>query len=471
MSSSDRVRQVSLLPEPKGPPVELVAARGRPRMMPLPGGDLGASRDTGDEPPPSRILVKAEGACPISIDPDRAAAGSIGDFYESVIFACADRAAMLARHRDERPLRGRARAEERLFAQIEAIVASGPGMVRDLEAYWRARRDDEEGYRIWPVVFTLASLEGPMPLCAVEKVVEGLPPEAIDKALCAADALIVAPNPHWMALGLDLASSPYPLARVVGIELLSRRRAFSPDQAVERLLGPSPAVIAAALRALARHPEGQTASARVEACLASVDPSIAGEAARALTLWGSREPYLALKQGGPLGRVIEPVDQIEIVVMAGSIDDVALVQSILGRTKISPAVLRAVGRLGSAGTWSFLLHYLADGVLAQAAKEAIASVFGDLVAGKEAKSPAAWREAISRQDLDPAVRLRRGKPWSAATVVSECRSGDLGRMEIDRRLDEIRARTGRFSAIDTGALAIDLSPALDDLGRAHGGTG
>lgn len=476
MTSPDRLRQINFLPEPKGPPGIPTAQRGRPALMPLPGGDLGAAREIDEAPPPSRTLARpesTEGAVSpgaVSVDPSRADPAPIADFYATIVSACADRIAMLARHRDERPLQNRTRAEERLLAQIDAVLACGPGAIRDLEAYWHARRDDEEPYRIWPIVFTLASLEGSKPLLAIERVIESLPREALDKALCAADCIAASPHPHWMPLGLDLLASPHPLARVVGIEVLSRRQAFSPEQADEHLQDASPHVIAAAIRALARHPDAGLPSPRIAACLTSADPTIAAAAARALTLWGSREPCQALRSGAAIGRVLTPLAQIEILALAGSLDDVPLVQSILGRARVSPEVLRAVGRLGSAGTWSFLLHYLADSDLARAAQDALETVFGDLVpGGKEGRIPAVWREAIAQRGLDPAVRYRRGLPWSLATVASECQSGALPRAEIDRRVDELRARASRFHAIDTGAFWPDLAPALQDFARAHGG--
>lgn len=476
MTSPDRLRQITFLPELKGPPSVPIAQRGRPALMPLPGGDLGAAREIDEVPPTSRLLTKQE-PIDVAIEPDavsidaaRAAPAPIAEFYKSVVFACADRIAMLARRRDERPLHDRPRAEERLLAQIDAILACGPGAIRDLEAYWHARRDDEEPYRIWPIVFTLASLDGPSALLAIEHVIESLPLDALGRASCAADCIAASPHPHWMPLALDLLASPHPLARVVGIEVLSRRQSFSPGQADEHLEDPSPVVIAAAIRALARHPDAALPSPLITACLASNDPAIAAEAARALTLLGSREPYQALRTGGALGRVLAPLEQIEIVALAGSLDDVPLVQSILGRARVTPAILRAIGRLGSAGTWSFLVHYLADSDLARVAQEALETVFGELVpGGKEGRVPAAWREAIAQKDLDPATRYRRGLPWSPATVVTECQSGALPRTEVDRRVDELRARTSRFHTLNTEVFWPDLEPSLVGLARVHGG--
>ena len=478
MTSPDRLRQVTFLPEPKAPPGPSTAQWGRPVLRPLPGGDLGAAREILDHEaaPPSRTLARQDSAKAsispgaVSVDPARAEPAPIADFYASIVSACADRIAMLARHRDQRPLGSRPRAEERLLAQIDAILACGPGAIRDLEAYWHARRDDEEPYRIWPIVFTLACLDGPKPLLAIERVIESLPEGALDKALCAADAIVASPHPHWMPLALDLLASPYPLARVVGVEVLSRRQSFSIEQADENLHDSSAEVIAAAIRALARHPDARLPSPRITACLASSDPTLAAEAARAITLRGSQDPCQALRAGAALGRVLTPVAQIEIVALIGSLDDVPLVQSILGRARVTPEILRAIGRLGSAGTWSFLLHYLADSDLARAAQEALETVFGELVpGGKEGRVPATWREAIARKGLDPATRYRRGLPWAAATVAAECQSGALARVEIDRRVDELRARTARFHALDTSAFWPDLAPALDDLARAHGG--
>src|SRR6185437_11540940 len=232
-------------PAPRPPGAALApAAEGAPSPAPLPSPI--------DDPAALDALLGARpaNAPPVSIDARRAAPVAIAAFHAGVVADCLERAAMLARHRDERPLRERPRAEARLLAQIDAIAAAGASP-DDLVAFWEDEGADDP-WMIWPVAFALGSFEGRAPLLAAADLLERLPDDAGEAAALAAEALVLAPHPHLPALARDLLRSRRPLARATSVEVLSRRGLLDPERALALLDDASPCVVSAALRALAR---------------------------------------------------------------------------------------------------------------------------------------------------------------------------------------------------------------------------
>ena len=79
------------------------------------------------------------------------------ELHAEVVAACADNVAMLARHRDERPLWERGENEEALLANVDAVGASGGDCVRLLVEWWRAAEDP---WKAWTATFALGCFEG-----------------------------------------------------------------------------------------------------------------------------------------------------------------------------------------------------------------------------------------------------------------------------------------------------------------------
>jgi hypothetical protein len=381
----------------------------------------------------------------VAIDPERADPVPIGDHYASVMADCLARMAMLARHRDERPLREREGIEARLQAQVDAIVEARAS-VADMLAFWNDEAEDDPSVT-WAVVFTLGSIEGRTSLGGTRELVHAFPEDADLHALLAADALSAAPHPDRAELADDLLRSAHPLARAVAVELQSRLGLLGMEAALGVLDDAHPAPKAAALRALARLPELDAALPRVRACLGLDDPSVAWEAARALTLAGQRDAYLDVRDGGPLAARLGS-KAVEILVLDGALDDVATMQRLVRRVPLSAEVLSAVARFGHPAAWAFLVHGLDRPELADDAHRALVTLFGPLVTGEHEHDPAAWREALRRTEIPEGTRWRRGQPWSAQVVLAECASGELSRREIELRQDELRARTGRPASAD-----------------------
>jgi hypothetical protein len=471
MEQADR-RELERVPEPSADAATHMAMTGSPRTVrpamrapgaeqaPLAEGDPAADATASliDDPGALDILLGAKArpanAPPVSIDARRAAPMAVAAFHAGVVADCLERAAMLARHRDERPLRERPRAEARLLAQIDAIAAAGASP-EDLVRWWEEQGADDP-WMIWPVAFALGSFEGRAPLLAAADLLDALPGDAAESACLAAEALVLAPHPHLAALASNVLRSPHPLARATGVDVLSRRGLLDPERALALINDASPRVTAAALRAFARGFGGRDQDSplprAVAVLVAHPDPEVCWEAARAITVHRHRDAYLEVRDGGRLAQAL-CARALEILVWAGELSDLGAMEAIVRRLPASPDVLDAVARFGHAGSWAYLVHYLGDEGLAGAASAALVTVFGPRVPPAEAKLPAAWRNALTAADLSPSVRYRHGVPWSLEGAAAELAGGDLTRRQIEPRLDELRTR-GVAGPLDLGAWSL-----------------
>jgi len=96
--------------------------------------------------------------------------------------------------------------------------------------------------------------------------------------------------------------------------------------------------------------------------------------------------------------------------MAGQANDIVRLEAIVASSPVSPELLDAIGRFGNPLAWSFLLHFLADRELGDAAGLTLFTLFRPLVPPESTRNPSAWRDALSERDLDPTMRYRRGEP-------------------------------------------------------------
>lgn len=194
-------------------------------------------------------------------------------------------------------------------------------------------------------------------------------------------------------------------------------------------------------------------------CTHAEDAGAAWEAARALTLAGVREPYFEVQGGGSLAAALG-ARAVELLVMAGQDTDIDAFEALIADVPMTPGLLSAVARFGNVTAWSFLAHHLADADLVGPAVSALRTLFGDLVSGAEETSFSAWRRAIGEQDFNPTLRYRAGKPWRPSIVLEECMPGALSRIEVERRVDELAARTGVSASVDLGLWQPDARAAL-----------
>ena len=327
--------------------------------------------------------------------------------------------------------------------------------------------DASNPWKAWAAVFLLGSLGADASHDAIRAALERLPDDDEDHWSAAAEALALVVPPDVLAPGEALRSSASPAARAVGLDLLARRDALSADALRGHLLGQDAAVLAAAARAAVRTRTVRALAPELVACLASPSAAVAWEAARALTLAGMQDPYLDIRAGGRLASMLG-ARGVEILIMAGEDADLGAIETLLATTPMTAPLLSAVARFGSVNTWSFLLHYLTEPELADAAVQALRMLFGDLVPEAEAASYAAWKQAIVEAGFNPTLRYYGGKPWHPSTVLTECASGSLNRVDLEKRIDEVAARTGAEPVVDFAGWELDMRGAVAAFSKDAG---
>lgn len=394
--------------------------------------------EDGGEPSPEEQAPRRVAEGPVRLDRTRYAVLDRAAYYRRVAIDCLERARILAQDRDERPLREKAALEARLLAQVDAFLCTGTAGITPLRE-WHAGSDSP--WATWAAVFILSCIEGREPLELVRDIVEGLPHGARTSARLGAEAFAASANPQAVPVGRALLDSKNPAARGCAIELLSLRRVIGAGDLIAWLAAPEPVVQAAAVRALCRLPEVRAMPPQGEALLASDDPEVAWETARALTLWGDTRPLEAVRADAPL-RDRLGARAIEIVVMAGTLGDAPVVEEITRAHPTTPELLDAVARFGHAGTWEFLAHHLADPDLGHAAGAALRTLFGDGVPEDDELDGEAWKAAVARRGLDSRERYRQGKTWTPDVAAQEADSDKHSRVLSERRHDELRARAG-----------------------------
>lgn len=389
---------------------------------------------------PPRVRLAEAGGEPLSI----------ARFYAEIVDACTETIASLARDRALRPARERPATEARLLEQLDAILVTGPGCIDDLFRAFHRSLESKDPWRTWAPVFALGCIDGDESLRAIAAAIAGLPLDARARGRMAAEALSVAPHPELPRLATALSTSPHSLARAIGVELRSRRSTLGPDAITAYLEDPSAPVVEAALRALGRLDQPEPALVpELRRRMHSPDAAVAWQAARVLLLWGSEDPYDAVREGHPAAAGLG-AQALEVFVLRGDERDLPRIEAWLGRIPVTAEALSAIARFGHAGVWAFLAHHLSDDALCEAAAAALETLFGDRVPAERRSLPRAWRDAIAAARFDPGVRYRRGEPWRPEVVVAEWAGGGLSRGEIALRADELiaRAHAGRDAPLD-----------------------
>jgi hypothetical protein len=455
MDSKERIRRVEATPKRPGHPAGETAMLDAPGLVvftgPLAPDELAAQVTPGDT---EDTLDEAEPALPrpepdaVRVDQAHAAPVQAEKFTADIVANAAETMAMLAEHRLTRPMSLRPSREARILTLVDAIFATGDRALADLLGWWARARDDGDPWTLWPLAFLLGLVDGPDGLLALERLLEALDPGDGERVEVAANALVMIPHPAMVAFAEDLLDARSPLAQAIGLEILSRRGELDPERLEGHLGAAAPVLLAAAVRALVRAEAAAPPTERLLPLLGHPDPAVAWEAARAVTLWGAPNALDAVREGHPLGPTLG-ARAAELFVMAGQADDIAHVEGLLARVPLTPELLDAIGRFGNPLAWSFMLHFLIDREFCEAAEGALLTLFGPLVPPDATRTPRAWRDALAERDLDPAMRYRRGEPWTPSVVVNDCAFAGLSHIggthsqrAIERWLDELGARTG-----------------------------
>lgn len=391
----------------------------------------------------------------------------VAGYHAAVVEQCLDAISAFARDRCHDPWSYRPVAERRILAAVNAVLATGGACTPTILAWWERAIESPSPWCSWAAPFVLGGIEGPDVLVAVRCGLEQLPPDAAAHGEQAAEALSVVHHPDRAALGIDLASSPHPIARGVGVDVLARVGKLTVEQLRQHLFDANLPVMTAALRVVGRMSatEGAPLAPLLERWIHFPDATVAWLAARTLMRWGNGRPYDDLRSGGRLGTILG-MRAMELFALAGSKLDLAVIQVLVARAARTPALLGALGRFGHPGVAAFLLHHLADEDLAEHAASALVTLFGPRVEDAALLSSAAWKAALVSFAPDPDVRYRRGEPWRPSGVVMEVSCGELSRAQMEPRLDELAARARVELPVDLGAWMTDVKPVLAGLSAA-----
>jgi hypothetical protein len=347
----------------------------------------------------------------------------------AVVSECADRLSLLARHRFSRPLREQPRIEQRLLAQLDAIVVANGAQA--LLSWWAERSDDPRPQEAFAVIFAMGSIP------------------ALHERLVATIEDLSPGEVAWQA-GLGLRFAPLDRASIHArlnaqrseagrIALLASRGVVDETPAKE----PRSAVQCFAFRAAADAFEGNTTAVQpwvehAKAQLQGAEGELLWEAARLLAL--AREPALraALKTSSEFRQRLG-ARLLDLLALTGDPRDLALCTAEVSALEVTPNLLSTLARVGSAETWSFLQHFLSEPELAEAARSGLATMFGDQVPSDPAEAALAIPKIIESGEYTPEVRYRQGRPWSMEAVVAESEQGLLSPNEVQVRKDELRA--------------------------------
>ena len=477
---------------PSARPVVLLAAQDRPLLHAVERESLGDTRlvpgaeddarpgDEADEGGPGDIEGDDDGSPrPFELAPvdpfvpqvsppppvvlgDGGAPLPLRHFYEEVACSSLDWIALLARHRFERRVNERAREESRLLMLGDAFAASEHDCVGVALRWWQEQVDSPDPWKGWALAFALGTLDGDDIPVAITRALEMLPPHASRHAEIMAQALCVCPHPALAWLAEDLARSAHPVARGVGVDLLSRYQKLSPDQLARHLSDPNPAVLLAAFRGLLTLPRPLPPAllSMLGSWMSYPKPPIAWAASRTLAVAGLADPYHRARSDPRFASLLGP-KLVELLVFFGDVSDVPLVEAVIRKGPVTPGLLDAIARFGCPKVWAFLVHYLSDADMAGDAADALELLFGERVARSARLEPEAWREGIKGAKLSQDLRYRFGEPWRPSAMVAEYRRGMIGTSALIGRADEVVVRARLDESLDLSAWLPEAMPRLD----------
>jgi hypothetical protein len=367
---------------------------------------------------------------------------------------------------------GRAEAERRLLARVDAIAACGekvlPRLIGLLE-----ERPVPDAHLSWALLFLLGSLAGDDAADEAMRLAHAAALDADGMVEALADALALAPHPALSVRIAPWLSAPEPERRRVAVSALSRRGALETPQAAAAAGDPDSRVAAVGAAALATS-AGPVDGALLLRLARSADEAVARAALESALV---RRSEVAPRRARELvaEQRADFAGAALVLGVAGTAEDLPALRA--GCAAGSALAIEALGWLGHADAVDDLLEQL-GGACLPAALEALQRITGatlieadaapEYEPGKgpftQAQGPVplpvplcpdaeAWRAWWRKHGMAArrSIRWRFGHPWSP--------SDDLGEIELavstrgPRRLAflELCARTGATSPLDLDA--------------------
>lgn len=422
---------------------EFASSQGAPKLQPL-----RVRPEWGSFPPvlaPSAPDLLAW----VRFDEQRGQAVDKSIHEAEVVPSLLEEATLVARHRMERHLAEAADEEQQFFRLQDAVASFGKASREYLDAWWLQALEGDDPYRSFVLAYTYASWAEPDALhLFVEKMAQ-LPEGARRDAHYAGRALALTPQPHIASYLAEWAGHPHPVVAGAALAGLSHLGQLEPAYFASVLGQGVPTVIADVLLYHAAYLPSRAVVpwlSLIERWMRSPDPRLSWHAARAATLQGSDNPLWALRQEAqgddfPLARRWGP-SAAQLLVWAGDAEDGALLPRWVQSQRMSAEWLRQLALFGHPQIFTFLLRFLGDEDLSEAAASALEILFGPVVDPLEREEPASWIAAVEQLRLDPTKRYRLGKLWSPARLAEEIQHGQLSWLDTDSRLAEFQRRLG-----------------------------
>ncbi|SAK77935.1 hypothetical protein AWB76_05177 [Caballeronia temeraria] len=404
-----------------------------------------------------------ETRAPLSVRGPVRDADDIARFRRHAARECFDTASALRVHRE--PLADErwqlpARAEQRLLAQINAIVALGPDALA-LVIRLALDPDLADPGRVFAALLTLGTVDDPALHTQALGIFRRAVMRSAPEARAAVEALGVCPHP-----GFDDALAPWlcdPQARI--------------REACVRVLAFRGTLAEAAWHAALRDPDLGVSTAALGAPLAGYEPRACEEALQPCfdMLHAETRVRLALRAGVSIGAA--RAHDFASWCMRGDAPgwaDAAHCVALFGRAADAPAIarllqgadpragIRAAARLGVVDLvpdlLSVLARHAADSEAAIGARRSIQTITGiacDASDARDAKANARETASLWEQRASHfryGVRYRDGRALSLALLLELLRDGPGSREERDTLYLEMRAATAsrvpRFSVHD-----------------------
>lgn len=491
-------------PAPEPPPLTLEALQARMAETQRILADLDAPPSEAPPPPPPPP-PELDAVLPAHVD--RAREEHFGrvvsraeqlDVYADYLFEDLGMLGLMRQHRegvDGTTWVGRAKAERRLLAKLDGLLACGVErigrLVRKLDG--RPLPDPD---LTWALLFLCGSLAGDDAGDALARLARTADPTDAEMRRALEDALGLAPHPAAVALleaWLDEADVD---RRAIAIGALGRRRRLPAERIAHAIEGAEPALVLPAVIAMGRAevPLGEGTWHRA---LASADPAVVEATFQAALLQRRRTIVERAVELCREGRPAHGNAVLYAVLGAEEAPARDALESALA-TSGELIVLEAAGHFGDVTYCELLLACVGAGRGAAAAVEALNRIAGaDLLEGGEV--PEAYpddarpfergfrpRAAVGPLSLDAelwttwwrrharaargGVRYRRGHPWSLRDPLHELEAPDSGVRE--RRLAhlELAHRGGLWLRFDQDAFVSEQERALHALRAMLGGS-
>jgi uncharacterized protein (TIGR02270 family) len=385
--------------------------------------------------------------------------------------------------------------EWRLRAHLDALVVAGRGAVPRLLGPALLEGEPELAFAAAFALLAEGDARDPTPVLAA--LAADADPER-RRAVLRAFALCESPRAGEPLVPLLAAGDDALCAGA--LDALAFRRAAPPADVMRLLAHRTPAVRAAAFRAVRRLPGGAPAEA-VRAALADRDEGVREAGLAAGLVAGQAQAFRACRElaalRGPLGRTARAA-----LACCGGDEEAAALGALLADETLRRDALFALGHGGRVGGAEACLPFLDDDALGGVAAEAFAAITGlplappylrdpppprdeelppldedletelslpeddDLPLVHAPRAAAWWAEA--RKALDPGVRLLRGKPFDLGPLRDELASGPARRRHVLAL--ELAIRSRGAAQIETRAFAAVQRAQLEAAAAVRGGT-